>query len=37
MAVEFFQRLVAEPALGSVEDPLESEVVGRLGDQPQIL
>ena len=29
-------RLVAEAALGTVDDPLEGEVVGRLGDDAQI-
>src|SRR4051812_27557844 len=29
-------RLVAEPALGLVDDPLECQVVGRLGDQAQV-
>ena len=29
-------RLVAEAALGGVDDPLEGEVVGRLGDQAEV-
>ena len=32
----FGDRLVAEAALGDVDDPLEGEVVGRLGDDAQI-
>ena len=34
--VQLFQRLVAEPALGAVVDPLEGEIVRWLGDHPQI-
>ena len=29
-------RLVAKPALGHVDDPLERQIVGRLGDQPEV-
>ena len=34
--VQLRHRLVAEAALGDVDDPLEGEVVGRLGDDAQI-
>ena len=34
--VDRSERLVAEAALGLVDDPLEGEVVGRLGDQAEI-
>ena len=36
MAVHLFQRLVAQPALGGIVDPLECQVVRRLGDDAQI-
>ena len=34
--VDVGDRLVAEAALGLVDDPLEGEVVGRLGDQAEV-
>ena len=34
--MELRHRLVAEAALGGVDDPLEGEIVGRLGDDAQI-
>ena len=36
MAVQLFQRLVAQPALGAVVDPLKRQIIARLCDQPQI-
>ena len=36
VAVELFQRLVAQSALGRVVDPLERQIVAGLRDQPQI-
>ena len=36
MAVDGGARLVAEAAFGLVDDPFESEVVGRLNDQAQV-
>ncbi len=36
MTVQLLQRLLAQPALGRVVDPLEGEIVRRLGDHAQI-
>ena len=36
VAVDGGDRLVAEPALGGVDDPLEGEIVGGLGDDAQV-